>query len=377
MKKVVVGLSGGVDSSVCCALLKEQGYEVIAVFMRNWDSTVNNEQIGITLEEDDICPQELDYLDAKRTCEILDIPLHKVNFVDEYWNEVFSYFLNELKLGRTPNPDMMCNKFIKFDRFIEVCEELGADYIAFGHYAQIEHNPMRMYRGHDNNKDQTYFLGLVEKEKLEKVIFPIGHLDKSEVRDLAIKYNLNTATKKDSTGICFIGERNFPQFLQNYFTPKKGDIKLIENGQVLGQHMGLVNYTVGQRKGINIGGKLGSLYVVGKDVDANILYVSNDVDSPYLVSNSCIIDNLNLYEQIDENKQYTAKFRYRQKDNEVTLKLIDDKLQVSYPQGVSSVTPGQACIIYDNDLCLGGGIIQEVYHDNKQLVYFKGDIIHE
>ena len=220
MKKVVIGMSGGVDSSVAAILLKNAGYNVIGLFMRNWDSSINNDYLGNPNLNNNICPQEQDYNDAIEVCKKIGIELHRVDFVKEYWDNVFEYFLNELKLGRTPNPDVMCNKYIKFDCFIKEAKKLGADFIATGHYAKIENG--KLYRALDSNKDQTYFLSQVTKEQLKDVLFPLGDIDKPTVRKIAKEYNLITASKKDSTGICFIGERNFKEFLKNYLPNKEG-----------------------------------------------------------------------------------------------------------------------------------------------------------
>ncbi len=378
MKKVVLGMSGGVDSSVCALLLKQQGYEVIAVYMRNWDSTVNNEYLGIDIDEADICPQEKDYLDAKKVCDQLSIPLHRVDFVDEYWNDVFTYFLNELKKGRTPNPDIMCNKYVKFGAFIKASEKFNADYYAFGHYAITKNinDRVHLFMGLDKNKDQTYFLSQVSQEQLEKIIFPIGHLNKSEVRDIAKENNLYTSRKKDSTGICFIGERNFPIFLQNYFKPQKGDVVNITTGEVLGEHFGLVNYTIGQRKGLNIGGASSALYVAGKNIKNNILYVCDEAHKNELTSYKCEVNELNwINKPKDDNFKCQAKFRYRQQLNTVDVEIIDDYAVVTYDEGVDAVTPGQACVLYLNDECLGGGIINTVFNkDNHEMVYIQGDL---
>ncbi|MFI3307140.1 MAG: tRNA 2-thiouridine(34) synthase MnmA [Mycoplasmatota bacterium] len=367
MKNVVIGMSGGVDSSVAAILLKKQGYNVIGLFMRNWDSSINNDVMGNPdFNNTDICPQEKDYNDALKVCQKLDIPLHRVDFIKEYWDYVFSYFLEELKIGRTPNPDIMCNKYIKFDMFAKKAEELGADYIATGHYARIIDN--KLYKGIDSNKDQTYFLSQVSKEQLKNVLFPIGELEKSEVRKIALEYDLITADKKDSTGICFIGERNFSKFLSNYLPNQEGNIINIKTSEIIGKHIGLMHYTIGQRKGLNIGGSTDKIFVVGKNLDKNILYVDFGEDSKYLYSDSCLIDNLNLLTD-KKNDKCSAKFRYRQQDCEVFLEYSENEILVKYPNKVKSVTPGQACVLYDNDECIGGGIIKEVYNDNKKLDY--------
>ena len=367
LKKVVVGMSGGVDSSVAAILLKNQGYEVIGLFMRNWDASLNNDILGNPTLNNNICPQEEDYNDAIKVCEKLNIPLHRVDFVKEYWDYVFTYFLDELKKGRTPNPDIMCNKYIKFDMFAKKAKELGADYIATGHYARIKDG--KLLRGIDDNKDQTYFLSQVSKDQLKNVLFPIGDLIKPDVRKIAEKYDLITAKKKDSTGICFIGERNFTNFLNNYLPNQPGDIIDIDTNKKIGEHIGLMHYTIGQRRGLNIGGTADRLFVVGKNLEKNILYVCQNDNNEYLISDSCIVEDINYLgdKKIDK---CTAKFRYRQKDNEVNLTWLEDgNILVEYPQGVKSVTPGQACVFYLEDECLGGGIIKEVRKNNKKLWY--------
>lgn len=357
MKTVVVGISGGVDSSVAAILLKNQGYNVIGLFMRNWDSTLNNDFLGNPNLNNNICPQEEDYNDAVKVCKKIGIPLHRVDFVKEYWDYVFTYFLDELKKGRTPNPDVMCNKYIKFDMFAKKARELGADYIATGHYARMIDG--KLYKGKDLNKDQTYFLSQVSKEQLKNVLFPVGELEKSEVRKIAYEYDLITADKKDSTGICFIGERNFKHFLENYLPNDPGDIVDIETGKVLGRHVGLMYYTIGQRRGLNIGGTKDRLFVVKKDLNKNVLYVASGDESKYLISYSAIIEDVNLLDDLPY--ECNAKFRYRQKDNKVFVTKLDDgNLLVKYPEGVRAVTPGQACVFYKDDECLGGGIIKEV-----------------
>ena len=365
MSKVVIGMSGGVDSSVAAILLKQQGYEVIGLFMRNWDASLNNDILGNPTINNDVCPQEQDYLDALKVCEQIGIPLQRVDFVKEYWDYVFTYFLDELKLGRTPNPDIMCNKYIKFDMFAREAYKLGADYIATGHYARIKDG--KLLRAVDDNKDQTYFLSQLSNKQLEHVLFPIGDLEKSEVRKIAEEYNLVTARKKDSTGICFIGERNFKGFLQNYLPNQPGDIVDIETNKVLGKHVGLMYYTIGQRRGLNIG-TTDKIFVVGKDMDKNILYIAYGEDNPYLVTTSCVVDHINWISK-DKPEKCTAKFRYRQKDNDVSLEYHDDYIVVRYPQGVKAVTPGQACVFYNGEECLGGGIIKEVRRDEKKLWY--------
>ena len=358
MKTVVIGISGGVDSSVAALLLKQQGYNVIGLFMRNWDSTINNDYLGNPNLNNDICPQETDYNDAKAVCDKLDIPLHRIDFVKEYWDNVFTYFLDELKKGRTPNPDIMCNKYIKFDLFLEKALELGADYVATGHYARIIDG--KLSRAIDTNKDQSYFLAYVNKNKFKNVLFPIGELEKPEVRRIAEEYNLATAKKKDSTGICFIGERNFSKFLENYLPNQPGDIINIETKEKVGEHIGLMYYTIGQRRGLNLGGNQDKSYVVEKDLNNNILYVASGDENNYLYTTSAIIEDFNFLTDERPNT-CTCKFRYRQKDIEIEVEYLSgNNLKVKY-KGAKAVTPGQFCVLYSEDTCLGGGMIKEVF----------------
>ena len=365
--KVVVGVSGGVDSAVAAYLLKKEGYEVIGLFMRNWDASINNDIEGNPTLNNDICPQEQDYNDALDVCNKLDIPLHRIDFVKEYWDYVFTYFLDELKKGRTPNPDIMCNKYIKFDLFIKEAKKLGADYIATGHYARYEDG--YLLRGLDDNKDQTYFLSQLNKDQLKNVLFPIGNLNKDEVRHIAESLNLSVATKKDSTGICFIGERNFKKFLNNYLPNQKGDIIDIDTNEKVGEHIGLMYYTIGQRKGLDIGGTSDKLFVVGKDLNKNILYVALGENNKYLYSDSCIVEDIN-FNCDDKPTKCTAKFRYRGNDYEVILEYLENnEILVKYPEKVKSVTPGQACVFYLGEQCLGSGIIKTVIKNGKNLWY--------
>lgn len=366
MKKVVIGMSGGVDSSVAAILLKEQGYEVIGLFMRNWDSSLNGDFLGNPNLDNNICPQEQDYNDALEVCKKIDIPLHRIDFVKEYWDNVFEYFLDELKKGRTPNPDIMCNKYIKFDYFIKEAKRLGADYIATGHYARIKDG--QLLRAIDTNKDQTYFLSQLSQEQLQNVLFPIGELTKPEVRQIAEKYGLITAKKKDSTGICFIGERNFRNFLKNYLPNQPGNIVNIETNEVMGTHVGLMYYTIGQRRGLDIGGTDERMFVVGKNMDENILYVAIGDKTDYLLSDSCIVDTINFNTE-ERPSHCTAKFRYRAEDYPVDLEYLENgEICVKY-KDVKSVTPGQACVFYDGEKCLGGAIIKTVCKDGKKIWY--------
>ena len=376
MKKVILGLSGGVDSSVALKVLMDEGYQVEAMFMRNWDSATNNDILGNPDLDNDVCPQEVDFQDAYKVAEKLGATLHRVDFIDEYWNTVFNYFLNEYKHGRTPNPDIMCNKYIKFNAFLKKAEELGAEYIAMGHYARVKHTPEMSYllRGVDDNKDQTYFLCMLTQSQLKKALFPIGHLTKPEVREIAVNNDLATATKKDSTGICFIGERNFKNFLMNYLPAQPGKMVTVD-GKVIGNHDGLMYYTIGQRKGLGIGGsneyKSEAWFVCGKDLEKNELIVGQGHDSIYLESNWCTATDANWisYKPVAGNK-YTAKFRYRQKDIDVTIEYKENnEIIVRYPGLCRAVTPGQAVVIYDGEICLGGAIIDKVYYNEERRKY--------
>ena len=364
VKKVVIGMSGGVDSSVAALLLKKQGFEVIGLFMRNWDSSINNDFLGNPNINNNICPQEQDYNDALEVCKKIGITLHRVDFVKEYWDYVFTYFLDELKRGRTPNPDVMCNKYIKFDMFAKKAKELGADYIATGHYARIKNG--KLLRGIDDNKDQTYFLAQLSKEQLSDVIFPIGNLEKPTVRRIAEENGLITARKKDSTGICFIGERNFKKFLENYLPNVPGDIIDIETGKKIGKHIGLMYYTIGQRRGLELGGNSDKYFAVGKDLNKNILYVALRAENEYLYSTEAVLENVNFITDKKPNK-CTAKFRYRQNDIAINIS-YGDEIVVSYNH-VKAVTPGQLCVFYNNEECLGSGIIKEVRKNNKKIWY--------
>lgn len=359
--RVVVGMSGGVDSSVTALLLKEAGYDVIGIFMKNWDDT----------DEDGFCTATADYEDVTKVAEDLDIPYYAVNFEKKYWDKVFTYFLDEYKKGRTPNPDVMCNKEIKFKAFLEHALSLGADYVATGHYARIRetNGKYELLRGVDQNKDQTYFLNQLTSDVLAKVMFPLGDLPKEEVRKIARKHNLATANKKDSTGICFIGERNFKEFLSGYIPAQPGEIQTM-SGEIKGTHDGLMYYTLGQRQGLGIGGPGGPWFVVGKNLEDNILYVGSDDDSEYLLSESLTATDVNWINKVSEEFTCTAKFRYRQEDHTVHVKcLSNSQVRVEFAEKQRAITPGQAIVFYDGDICLGGGTIDEVYKHNEKLDY--------
>ncbi|QMS85707.1 tRNA 2-thiouridine(34) synthase MnmA [Candidatus Xianfuyuplasma coldseepsis] len=375
-KRVVVGLSGGVDSSVAAALLKEQGYDVIGLFMRNWDSTTNNDILGNPTIDDDICPQEIDYQDAEKVANKLGVPIFRVDFIKEYWDNVFTYFLDEYKKGRTPNPDILCNKYIKFDAFIEHAKQFNPDYIAMGHYARVEHGDHpKLLRGIDNNKDQTYFLSQLTEKQLSHTLFPVGELTKQEVRDIAHKYDLATKDKKDSTGICFIGERDFNRFLANYLPSQSGNM-ITEDGDVLNTHQGLMYYTIGQRKGLGIGGSNQydnkPWFVIGKNLETNDLIIGQGFHHPVLYSDSCIVEDVNLInlKRFEGPLYCTAKFRYRQQDHPVTIEFNDDDtLQVTFEQDIRAITPGQAAVFYDGEVCLGGGFIKAAYKNGQKRQY--------
>lgn len=370
--KVLVGLSGGVDSAIACYLLKKEGYQVTGGFMRNWDAIANGDFLGNPTLNESQCPQEKDYEDACKVAEILGIELLRADFVKEYWDEVFTYFLEEYKKGRTPNPDIFCNKYIKFDKFLKFAKDNGFDYIATGHYAKridVNENYVEMHKSFDQNKDQTYFLSQVSQSQLQTCLFPLGDIDKTEVRRLAHELNLNIADKKDSTGVCFIGERNFKEFLNNYLPSKPGDIVDIVTNEVVGHHDGVLYYTLGQRRGLGIGGLKGktpiSWFVVSKDVYKNILYVAQGDENEYLNSDRAIIRMVNwtYKEKPSGDLHVGCKFRYRQKDLGVTLRFIkDDEVELIFDEPYKAITPGQAAVFYLDEICLGGGIIDEVYY---------------
>lgn len=361
--RVVVGMSGGVDSSVAAYLLKQQGYDVIGVFMKNWDDT----------DEFGVCTATEDYEDVIRVCNQIGIPYYAVNFEKEYWDKVFTYFLDEYKAGRTPNPDVMCNKEIKFKAFLEHALKLGADYLATGHYAQVKiiDGEYKMLRGKDVNKDQTYFLNQLSQEQISKVMFPIGHMDKKRVREIAKEAGLATATKKDSTGICFIGERNFKEFLSKYLPAQPGRMETL-TGEIKGFHEGLMYYTIGQRHGLGIGGSGDPWFVVGKDLERNVLLVGQGYDNDALYSDAIIATNVSWVSDKEKPAQFscTAKFRYRQPDHGVTVTLLgNNTARVEFDEPIRAVTPGQAVVFYNGEECLGGGTIDQIFKDNERLKY--------
>lgn len=355
-KRVVVGMSGGVDSSVTALLLKRQGYDVIGIFMKNWDDT----------DEFGACTAEEDAEDVRRVCGQIGIPFYTVNFEKEYYQKVFTYFLDEYKKGRTPNPDVMCNREIKFGDFLHKALDLGADYLATGHYARVEqvNGVFRLLRGVDANKDQTYFLNALNQSQLSKTMFPIGHLPKQKVREIALEAGLATAKKKDSTGVCFIGERDFKQFLSHYLPAQSGEIRSI-TGEIKGRHDGLMYYTLGQRQGLGIGGSgTGEpWFVVDKDLERNILFVVQGGTDPSLFSTGLRATGVHWIQgqAPDKALRCTAKFRYRQPDQGVTVTMLEDgTAQVDFDQPQKAVTPGQAVVFYDGEICLGGGTIDQV-----------------
>lgn len=372
--KILVGLSGGVDSAVAAWKLKEEGHDVTCCFMRNWDSFANNDIAGNPEIYNDICPQEQDYLDAKAVADHLGLPLLRIDFIKEYWDYVFTAFLEEYKAGRTPNPDILCNKYIKFDAFYEYAKKLGFEAIATGHYASNKRDAngfVWMTRAADQNKDQTYFLAQVAERPLSETLFPIGPLTKPEVRKIASDLQLESvASKKDSTGICFIGERNFRQFLSNYLPAQEGEIVDIDTGQVVGMHQGTLYYTIGQRKGLHIDHFKGPWFVAGKDVPRNRLLVARTDHDHWLYSDACLVKGINwiVPEGYEIPEKITCKFRYRQPDQDILLeRLTQDCALVRYPQTIASVTAGQEAVFYQGDICLGGGVIEEVYRNGEDL----------
>jgi len=361
--RVIVGMSGGVDSSVSALLLIEQGYEVEGLFMKNWDEDDGTEY----------CTAKDDLVDAQKVCDKLGIKLHTVNFAAEYWDNVFEHFLKEYQAGRTPNPDILCNREIKFKVFLEYAEMLGGAYIATGHYCRrLDKNGHTwLAKGLDNNKDQSYFVHAVGEAEFAKTLFPVGELEKPEVRRIAEKHGLATARKKDSTGICFIGERRFKDFLQQYLPAQPGAMETPE-GLVMGEHNGLMYHTIGQRQGLGIGGVKGgseaAWFVAGKDLERNVLIVAQGTDHPMLYANSLKASNvhwINGSETIANNTfRCMAKTRYRQPDQACMVELNDnnpDQLTVKFDNAQRAITPGQSVVFYSDDICLGGAVIDVAF----------------
>ena len=353
--RVIVGMSGGVDSSVSAYLLQRQGYRVEGLFMKNW-------------EEDDgteYCTAMTDLADAQAVCDRIGIKLHTANFAAEYWDNVFEYFLAEYQAGRTPNPDILCNREIKFKAFLDYALALGADLIATGHYVRRRDIDGRteLLKGLDPNKDQSYFLHAVGGEQIARTLFPVGELEKPEVRAIAEKYGLATAKKKDSTGICFIGERRFSDFLKQYLPARPGDIETTD-GTVIGRHAGLMYHTIGQRQGLGIGGMKNAddspWYVLEKDLARNVLIVGQGNDHPWLFSRALHASSIFWVNPLElpEPRALRAKVRYRQADQDCVLERTADGYRAVFDQPQRAVTPGQSVVFYDGEVCLGGGVIE-------------------
>ncbi|RNF52931.1 tRNA 2-thiouridine(34) synthase MnmA [Marinomonas hwangdonensis] len=359
-KKVIVGMSGGVDSSVSALILMQQGYQVEGLFMKNWDEDDGTEY----------CTAKDDLADAQAVSDKLGIKLHTANFAAEYWDNVFEHFLAEYKAGRTPNPDILCNKEIKFKAFLEYAMALNADYIATGHYVrrgEKDGDPL-LLKGLDANKDQSYFLYAVGKDEIAKTLFPVGELEKPEVRRLAEEFGLVTHNKKDSTGICFIGERRFKDFLEQYLPAQPGDIETLE-GDKIGRHHGLMYHTIGQRQGLGIGGLAkysdDPWYVVEKNLERNVLMVTQGGQHESLFKTHLIADNFDWVARQKPNLPLTckAKCRYRQADQDCTItELADGRVEVAFVEPQRAITPGQSVVFYLDDVCLGGGIINLAFN---------------
>lgn len=353
--KVIVGMSGGVDSSVAALLLKQQGYQVEGLFMKNW-----NEDDGT-----EYCTAMTDLMDAAAVCQKLDIHLHTANFARQYWDNVFEHFLDEYRAGRTPNPDILCNREIKFKVFLDYAENLGADFIATGHYARTRRDGAHtlLCKGLDGNKDQSYFLHAVGEREFAKTLFPVGELEKPRVRQLAEEYDLVTHNKKDSTGICFIGERRFKDFLETYLPAQPGPM-VTDNGTVIGEHQGLMYYTMGQRQGLGIGGVAGApeepWYVAAKNLHTNTLVVVQG-DHPLLYETGLIAGQMHWINNtpLAPGSRCMAKTRYRQPDQACTLEKVEnDTITVVFDTPQRAITPGQSLVLYRDDVCLGGGVIE-------------------
>ena len=365
-EKIIIGMSGGVDSSVAAALLIEQGYDVEGLFMKNWEED----------DDEEYCAAKVDLADAQSVCGDLDIKCHTINFASEYWDRVFKIFLDEYSAGRTPNPDILCNKEIKFRAFLDHAITLGADKIATGHYARTDtvDGEARLLRGVDQNKDQSYFLYTLNQHQLSHTLFPIGEFEKGRIREIAKEKNLTTHDKKDSTGICFIGERRFDTFLQKYLPAKPGKILSVDNEE-LGTHNGLMLYTYGQRKGLGIGGLVNAdeapWYVTGKELSSNTLIVAQGHNHPDLFHTTLECSQLHWVNNITPQNSFScsAKIRYRQKDQSCFVEAIADndntQFKVRFDEAQRAMTPGQSIVFYDNDVCLGGGIIDTMYNEDS------------
>lgn len=359
MAKIVVGMSGGVDSSLTAALLKEQGHEVIGLFMRNWRET----------DDSGCCTADSDFQDVREVCDTLSIPYYSVDFSAEYYDRVFKLFLDEYAKGRTPNPDVLCNKEIKFDCFLDYALKTGADYVATGHYCNVEHKDGLSYlkRAKDDNKDQTYFLNQLSGAQLDRIIFPLGDIEKSDVRTLAKKYGLPVAEKKDSTGICFIGERNFRKFLAQYLPMKKGEIRST-SGEFLGYHDGVYYYTLGQRRGLGLGGKADTdgdrWFVLDKDVKNNILIVSNG-ETDILYNDTLECDAFNFIPTVPNEKEFEceARIRHRQPLEKAKCIILDNGgVRLEFERKQRAIAEGQYAVIYIGQYCLGGGVIERKFN---------------
>lgn len=357
MAKIVVGMSGGVDSSVAALLLKQAGHEVIGVFMKNWEEK----------DEDGVCTSEADWADVRSVCQTIGIPYYAVNFVKEYYDRVFSYFLEEYKRGRTPNPDVLCNREIKFKAFLDFAMKLGADHLATGHFCNLGQDAqgrVTLLRGVDSNKDQSYFLYMLGQSQLSKAIFPVGGMTKAQVRDIAAQAGLITSRKKDSTGVCFIGERHFKPFLKQFLPAQPGNMRTPE-GSVVGRHDGLMYYTLGQRRGLGIGGAGNGerWFVLAKDMENNELIVTQGGDHPLLYSKVALGEQPTFIAGEPPAKAFdcTCKYRYRQTDQAVHVSIQDDgHVLVTAKERQRAVTPGQSMVFYDGGVCLGGAICEQV-----------------
>ena len=353
-ERIVVGMSGGVDSSVTAALLKDEGYDVVGVFMKNWEEK----------DENGTCTSESDWRDVRNVCDIIGIPYYSVNFAREYWDRVFSYFLKEYRAGRTPNPDVLCNREIKFKAFLDFAMQLGATKMATGHFVRTNENG-DLLKGTDPEKDQSYFLYMVHREQLKKAMFPVGGMTKAEVRAIATAKGLPVSNKKDSTGVCFIGERNFKKFLSGYLPAQPGDM-VAPDGKIVGRHDGLMYYTLGQRRGLGIGGcgDGRSWFVIGKDLEKNHLLVAQGEDHPMLYSELCVADEVTWVGDAPagegETFRCTARYRYRQPDQDVEVTRRDGELLIRSLTPQRAVTPGQSAVLYDGERCLGGGIVKKI-----------------